>query len=564
LVGHGFDDLTRRLAASTSRRGVLRAGIGLVAALVGVRANGPAEAAAKRTPGQTCRKDDDCASRLCGPQDTHGRRQCALCATPSDCPQPTTGDACHAATCDANGVCGLAVNVGAPCDNGDQCTVDGVCRANGKCVGTPLDCDDGLACTKDLCSSRTGCVHKLSSGFCLIDGVCVAQNTRHPNNPCQVCTPSKSPTAWSNVSKGKACDDATRCNGREVCDGHGTCQPGEPVSCDPCEVCDPATGKCVSNGDPTCSPCAEGAVLCGGQCVRCVGGTLRSNCACVCPRDKTLCRGECVDLDTDSGHCGHCDLPCNGGTCSGGVCICASGTCRVGETCSNGVCSCCGFDCFDTVDGSPSACVIGGCAQDACFPGEVCAPSRFAATCECGDSGAGCASLHGEPVICVDGTCCAGCPSGEVGVLLGEGANRVCGCTCGGGAGCGNSGSCVDGQCACGGEDACGEDEHCSFDLCCPSDQTNCGGVCKDTSSDPHFCGACIDCGSGATCSNYACVCSDGATPCPELEHCTNGACECGDSGVTCADSPIRGYCHTDQQCYADPDPQLSAIGRRR
>jgi len=51
-----------------------------------------------------------------------------------------------------------------------------------------------------------------------------------------------------------SCDDATVCNGHEVCGG-GTCNPGTPPNCDDGNICttdscDPATG-CVHTSDQT-------------------------------------------------------------------------------------------------------------------------------------------------------------------------------------------------------------------------------------------------------------------------------------------------------------------------
>jgi hypothetical protein len=640
MDGQGFDDLARRFATGISRRGLMRSGLGLLAAAAGARFGRQAEAASTRAPGEICRKDADCTTRTCGPKSATGRQYC-LCLAPSDCPPPHAIDLCHLAACDAAGACGLAVLAGAPCDDGNHCTANEVCQADGRCGGgTPVDCDDGLACTDDACDKRTGCTHTLKAGFCLIDGVCVAQGARNPANPCQLCDTAQSTGAWRNVPKGTACDDATLCNGREACDGEGTCQPGVAVTCPPCQVCDPSTGACGADAtkegkscagtDPcfqtfscqtgvctgvslacpstactgvaldcpapahgsatcadgvcgfacntgfracdgacirsevccpateTCMTCATGAVACSGACVRCVGGEIGEGCACVCPSGTTLCRGDCVDLDTDSGNCGYCDHPCNGGVCSGGFCVCGGETCQQGETCFESLCSCCGIECGQAPDdGGPTPCGLGGCIQQQCKVGEIC--NTAIGACKCGNSEFSCGAFAGQTVVCVDSKCCQQCPAGEVTVVT----NGTCGCTCGGGAGCGASGSCIDGVCKCGAGAACGSGEHCSFDLCCPSAQTNCGGACKDTSSDPHFCGGCIDCGSGATCSNYACVCSDGATPCPDLEHCTNGACECGTTGVSCEDFIHGFYCHFGGLCGRDPDPQLSAIGRR-
>jgi hypothetical protein len=66
-----------------------------------------------------------------------------------------------------------------------------------------------------------------------------------------------------------------------------------------------------------------------------------------------------------------------------------------------------------------------------------------------------------------------------------------------------------------------------------------CGGICRDTRSDPNNCGACGNiCSGGAACSSGVCACPPGLTGC-------NGACtdtstdpnNCGACGTTCSAS---------------------------
>jgi FtsP/CotA-like multicopper oxidase with cupredoxin domain len=46
------------------------------------------------------------------------------------------------------------------CDDGDVCNGGETCAGGGECAaGTPLDCDDGKACTIDSCDPVAGCVH---------------------------------------------------------------------------------------------------------------------------------------------------------------------------------------------------------------------------------------------------------------------------------------------------------------------------------------------------------------------------------------------------------------------
>jgi|GEM_PF-2585228 len=95
--------------------------------------------------------------------DTCVNNKCAhsqgCCTKPSDC---KTGDPCIAATCDVKtGACG--VKKGPKCDDGNACTLD-ICAKNGGCSSTPVAkggfcptgaCDGKGACTKAPCAVYT-------------------------------------------------------------------------------------------------------------------------------------------------------------------------------------------------------------------------------------------------------------------------------------------------------------------------------------------------------------------------------------------------------------------------
>jgi hypothetical protein len=234
MDGSRFDALTRAAASTPSRRKLLGAALGgLAAAVLGDRA----EAAVKRGPGEICRKPGDCASGLCNAPDRTGRQYCG-CTDPSQCPQPK--DACHIATC--TGTCGIAVNVGASCDDRNACTAGDTCQADGSCGG-------GIAtvCTAlDQCHTAGICDPKT--------GVC--------SNPVAVGTP---------------CTDGNACTSGETCQVDGSCSGGTATVCtalDPCHVagtCDPATGVCanpVAADHTACTLAGGGAGICrSGTCV---------------------------------------------------------------------------------------------------------------------------------------------------------------------------------------------------------------------------------------------------------------------------------------------------------
>jgi hypothetical protein len=181
----------------------------------------------------------------------------------------------------------------------DSC-VEVACREDGGCLPEPIpgcchsdaDCDDGNACTQDLCSdvglAYRVCEHVTpdrSCRPCAIDtdcaphgrcdgqacraGVCVKESL-----PCDdgnvdtedVCTldASLAPQCQHFCLDDRGCDDGNRCNGEETCDvASGTCRPGTPLLCDDGDSC---------NGVETCDPaggCRQGTPLEGFAGVRC-------------------------------------------------------------------------------------------------------------------------------------------------------------------------------------------------------------------------------------------------------------------------------------------------------
>ena len=76
---------------------------------------------------------------------------------------------------------------GTQCDDGSPCTTADACLT-GICTGTPLDCDDGVACTVDSCDPAFGCKHIDTCGGCMgqPDGaVCDDGNADTSNDVCR-------------------------------------------------------------------------------------------------------------------------------------------------------------------------------------------------------------------------------------------------------------------------------------------------------------------------------------------------------------------------------------------
>jgi predicted outer membrane repeat protein len=123
---------------------------------------------------------------------------------------------------------------------------------------------------------------------CWIDGTCRDAGAVSPSNPCLVCDPARSASAWSD-DDGTACDDGNYCNGADTCLG----------------------GVCAGHaGDP----CTDDGVFCNGAetCNEVIDSCLHDENA--CPDDGMFCNGaETCDETADS--CGHAGDPCTDGTC---------------------------------------------------------------------------------------------------------------------------------------------------------------------------------------------------------------------------------------------------------
>lgn len=125
----------------------------------------------------------------------------------------TASDACH-----LDGACdpetGACTNPVAPdgsyCDDGDLCTGPDTCTS-GTCGGTPLACDDGIACSVDSCSPTGGCVHDYSGCGSQICGT-VSESSGGITSPASGASVTLGCNAADNIIKGKTtAPDGTYC-----------------------------------------------------------------------------------------------------------------------------------------------------------------------------------------------------------------------------------------------------------------------------------------------------------------------------------------------------------------
>lgn len=450
--------------------------------------------------------------------------QSGLCAGDKDV-SCADGNPCTDDTCGALDGCAKTPIDGPKCDDGSDCTSGDICSKGG-CVGTPKDCDDGVACTVDKCDAKTGkCASTPDNASC-DDG-----------NPCtsESCAPAAKSCQFMADDKG-ACDDGVACT-------EDTCQSGSCVG----------TNVCQCKTDPDCddgNPCTADACT-GGKCVTTpVADSDKKACdsADKCQQAGTgLCVAGACKAGNQPKDCSNSGSGCTVGTCepktgactavpkSDGAPCDADGTgCTVNDYCKSGACTeGAAPDCAK----SDGPCAVGVCAktgpasyeckaenkppQSACEDGKFCTQGD---TC---DAAGKCTA--GKPLSCAEvgdvcntGTCdeaaskCVKTP-------------KTSGESCSDGNSCTVGATCTKGQCAGGKPKPCPDGGPCTVGKCAETD-----GSCSV-----------VKAASGAACSD------DNA--CTQTDKCdAKGAC-IGSQAVSCsapfnpcfvaACNPVDGKC---------------------
>ena len=247
---------------------------------------------------------------------------CREAAGPCDVPEFCTGDSNQCPENEflpASTVCREAEG---ECDVAATCTGNGAqCPDNGfKADGVPCDNDNDL-CTLDTCQN----------------GVCRGgQQKTCPasTDPCKVnvCNPATGDCVTLNAPNGIPCEDGDLCTVGDTCQ-NGTCQAGSPKTCpastDPCKVnvCVPATGLCVAQNGPNGVPCNDNNLCTVGD--TCQNGTCQGGTRKTCPAGQTCVPATGVCQCTTGVTCGNLCCSGNQGTC------CPTGTRRAGQCRSN-------------------------------------------------------------------------------------------------------------------------------------------------------------------------------------------------------------------------------------
>ena len=313
------------------------------------------------------------------------------------------GNACTDDICDPSSGCLSGPKPGAgKCDDGDKCTSTDVCK-NGKCLGIKVICDDGNDCTLDLCSKKDGCSNQLDNTLPCTDGDPCSINDACVDGTCKA-TPL-------------TCDDKNPCT-VDACDGLGGCKnivvdgkdcdDGDPCTVsDVCKVakCSGVVKTCDDGNACTEDACKEGtcAYLAG------VGKQCDDGNACT-SGDKCDKSGACTGVDTPCSDTNACIqfpngcLPAKGciPVTSDGITCDDGDACTWKTTCKGGACSGATIECNDS----------NVCTNDACDKAKGCqitqntCDDKNPCTTDTCDKVKGCLHAAVDGALCEDGDAC--------------------------------------------------------------------------------------------------------------------------------------------------------------
>lgn len=478
------------------------------------------------------------------------------CDVSSDCltTDLPDGTACQNGSGDnglcSAGTCNVACTMDSDCDDGNPCNGDETCdTANGSCqLGTPITCDDSVACTDDSCSTVTGCVFSPTDTNCDDGNDCTA-DTCNATTGC----------GQSNVVDGTLCSGGSgQCNAGTCvigCVNDGDCDDGASCTTDSCNL---TSGQCENT--PSDAACDDGVGCTTDSCVPGSAGA-DANSGCRQTEDNASCddSNPCTaDLCDLTGDCQATPItdgtPCNNaggtaGTCQTGTCAvqCTvdsdcndSNVCNGDETCaSNGQCQAgVALNCDDAID----------CTVDSCDATNGCMNAENAAAC---DDGVSCTTD-----TCEDSSGCANAPDASACDDSNPCTSHVCDATsdcqttnvadgtlCQNGSG--DNGLCDSGAC----DVQCTTDSDCTDGDACNGDET------CNTGTGRCLTGTALVCDDGIDCTVDGCDATTGCTnsldnaSCDDTVACTTDIC---DASSGCLNTPSAASCDDGNDCTAE------------
>ena len=556
-----------------------------------------------------CTTNDPCKSSSCD----SNTGMCVLTDLPDLTPCPDadlcTTDQCMSGTCihtpivcDDQNVCTqdfcvsgncVFTNIYAPCDDGLFCTVNDHCY-NGTCQGepndcgedglfcngvltcnentdmcelVPTDCDDGNACTVDICDEMNDtCTHTPIAGVgdpCGIDTGACEKGTKHcvtvNNNPVFVCVGDIGPEmescgvngtgngidedcdgivdegcgtncAWPQDcppllchtalcvnhtcvyedNNGIPCDDGDLCTINDIC-LNGICQ-GTPKS----QVLI-ANGGCHDNNectDDSCDPMDGGCLYTQNNSTCDDGFFCTVNDICV----NGMCTGtprQCPNPQNDpckEGVCDELDQQCELSALNNVTCD-DNNVCTLNDTCVWGMCT-----------GTPISCDDGNpCTDDVCDPQQgclhipndslTCHDSNLCDTEQCISGQCVSSIIPCNPVnICYNATC-----DPNTGICSQQQLPNNT--PCDDGIPCTENDQCHNGYCS-GTPKNCDDGNPCTTDFC----EAN-SGICMNINNDTLPCDDGNACTVGDMCINGQCI-SGPLTNCDDQNVCTTDQCD--------------------------------------
>lgn len=456
---------------------------------------------------------------------------------------------------------------------------------------TAQDCDDGIGCTVDTCSSGA-CVHTSDNSLCDDDDYCTGAEVCDPafgdlitgctassGNPCDDgvdCTTDACNSvaeSCTNVPSDVACDDGFLCNGSEECDENLGCLAGAPQDCNDgatCTVdfCSTQLDECVHtpsdnicsnslfcDGVEKCDPdnlSADGTTGCiDGTAINCDDGI---NCT---VDDCDDGAGECTH-DTDNDLCQD-GLFCNGTETCNATQGCLNGTvvaCSDGRSCTSDSCSEVADACVSVPNDSAcndglfcngvETCNLAGAGPTGCETSSVpdCSTDGIACTIDaCDETTNACTHTASNDL----------CPDGEFCILPGGTCESGAPCTtdleCADADLCNGVEQCVSGFCNPGTAVDCGDGVDCTLDSCAPltglcAHETE-DAICDDGAAcnGEETCNATLGCVDGSSV-----VCNDGIACTHDVCTEPSGACESTADNALCDDGAL---CNGAEICSA-------------